>query len=664
MENTITEFALSEITGQITCDGFEQYDVPSGWMANWHGSGNVSGIAVDNTTAATGANSMHMFGILGGCWAAVATRPLQMDLPMEITFSVKNGDEDLYGCNPYRGALGLRTGGPDWWNCPCFAFVLFLENGDVRIPVPSGAVEFTGYPLGVWHHVKCQLINPDDGFLHVKIWINQGYLGEFYWPFESWMTGSAYLDIESLEGTAWFDDICVSEPLIDTLYLPPHKGCLASKDMTSVVLPLKVKNQTEITAINIPLKWNNANLILDSISHVGTATENWSNNHVIKNDSQRIVIGSLDISGSLPILSGWDTTVALLYFRYTGTQCAYDSLSIAFDTTYSDNEQWKLAFGDNSNPPNEFYPEFSSSDALIYTLKPGDVNMNCGVNILDASYLIFYLYKGGVVPNPLFMGDVNCNGNINILDVSYLLAFLYKNGPAPVCCVPGMSLSTPPKQCACVKGERSVPGGTITLTSESGQNALVLRNSIGLSGLELILKATNRETVELKSAIDGIELHWSQNGDEIRAALIDLSGLATIDAGERKIIEVIGDIEIVSVLGADENSNGVSFEIVNQATKEELLPKVYSLEQNRPNPFNPATTIEFSLPRASDVSLEVYNIAGQKIATLVNTRLEAGNHTVNWDSKSTSGEPLASGIYLYRLKADTFVETKKMVLLK
>jgi len=80
---------------------------------------------------------------------------------------------------------------------------------------------------------------------------------------------------------------------------------------------------------------------------------------------------------------------------------------------------------------------------------------------------------------------------------------------------------------------------------------------------------------------------------------------------------------------------------------------------NVPNPFNPSTQISFSLSEAADVTLEIYNITGQKVATLTTGRLEAGHHSVAWD-----GSNAASGIYLYRLEAGDFVDTKKMVLLK
>ncbi|UCD95339.1 MAG: T9SS type A sorting domain-containing protein [Candidatus Zixiibacteriota bacterium] len=80
---------------------------------------------------------------------------------------------------------------------------------------------------------------------------------------------------------------------------------------------------------------------------------------------------------------------------------------------------------------------------------------------------------------------------------------------------------------------------------------------------------------------------------------------------------------------------------------------------NSPNPFNPMTRISFGLPQASDVRLEIYNIIGRRVATLVSGRLEAGPHTVIWD-----GTGNASGIYFCRLKADRLVETMKMILIK
>ena len=85
----------------------------------------------------------------------------------------------------------------------------------------------------------------------------------------------------------------------------------------------------------------------------------------------------------------------------------------------------------------------------------------------------------------------------------------------------------------------------------------------------------------------------------------------------------------------------------------------YELLQNYPNPFNPLTTIEFTLPKSEIVTLKVYNILGEEIATLVNKKLHSGNYTYNFD-----GSNLASGVYLYRIEAGEFQDVKKMILLK
>ena len=89
------------------------------------------------------------------------------------------------------------------------------------------------------------------------------------------------------------------------------------------------------------------------------------------------------------------------------------------------------------------------------------------------------------------------------------------------------------------------------------------------------------------------------------------------------------------------------------------VPDEFSLAQNYPNPFNPSTTIRYELPERAIVSLKIYNVLGQEVATLVNEEEEPGSYQVRFDGKG-----LASGIYLYRLQAGDYFETKKLVLLK
>jgi hypothetical protein len=94
------------------------------------------------------------------------------------------------------------------------------------------------------------------------------------------------------------------------------------------------------------------------------------------------------------------------------------------------------------------------------------------------------------------------------------------------------------------------------------------------------------------------------------------------------------------------------------------VPGTFSLEQNRPNPFNPTTQIRFAIPATGHVKLVVYNILGQAVETLVDGVRAAGTYTVTWDARN-----VATGIYFYRLEAsvdgrNTRVETRKMTLLK
>ena len=102
---------------------------------------------------------------------------------------------------------------------------------------------------------------------------------------------------------------------------------------------------------------------------------------------------------------------------------------------------------------------------------------------------------------------------------------------------------------------------------------------------------------------------------------------------------------------------------VMSATDVELIgqqiPDHFDLYNNYPNPFNPSTRIRFAVPEISNVKIEVYNLTGEKVTTLINEVKSAGYYEVNFNAVN-----IASGIYFYRIQAGDFVETKKMILLK
>lgn len=128
---------------------------------------------------------------------------------------------------------------------------------------------------------------------------------------------------------------------------------------------------------------------------------------------------------------------------------------------------------------------------------------------------------------------------------------------------------------------------------------------------------------------------------------------------------------IYSVTVEDEQITEIDFNMTctlpQVSIEEELIPNSsfqISNLTNYPNPFNPTTTISFDLPTDSEVSVEVYNVKGQKVKTLINTKMTQGQHKIIWSGLDSNNKPVGSGIYLYKVKAGNLEAVKRMILLK
>jgi len=117
--------------------------------------------------------------------------------------------------------------------------------------------------------------------------------------------------------------------------------------------------------------------------------------------------------------------------------------------------------------------------------------------------------------------------------------------------------------------------------------------------------------------------------------------------------------DLVGLDGVKLVSNG-TVSINNQKDK---IAK-FTLEQNSPNPFNPVTTISYLVPKETHIVITIYDIAGRKVKTILNKKMQEGQYSISWDGKDELGKVVSNGVYLYDLKTDEVHLSKKMIFLK
>ncbi len=207
------------------------------------------------------------------------------------------------------------------------------------------------------------------------------------------------------------------------------------------------------------------------------------------------------------------------------------------------------------------------------------------------------------------------------------------------------------------------PGGFLVLSGKTLSNSadLGLYNDISGNTGNFALQSFMEDFVQWGSAGHGRES--VADGKGIWTAGTFVTGVA-----QGSSIEYDGDgnaasdwAEATTPTLGDENSNVTSVE------DPAAIPENFSLEQNFPNPFNPSTVINYTIPQSANLintRLEIFNLSGQKVRTLVNTKQSSGTHTVTWNGTNDSGELLATGLYIYRLQAAEFVDMKKMLFIK
>jgi hypothetical protein len=202
-------------------------------------------------------------------------------------------------------------------------------------------------------------------------------------------------------------------------------------------------------------------------------------------------------------------------------------------------------------------------------------------------------------------------------------------------------------------------------------------------------------TINDSNMVDGfITFSWDESSDENGDSLVYLmhatstdledfslvTNITSIDMPYMEIVDEMSENNITSATiewtvdvtdGIDTvTANNAPFTLIVDgsdalsALAEKLIPEVFALHQNYPNPFNPTTQIKYDLPEDALVAINIYDLMGRSIKSLVNSNQSAGYRSIQWNATNNLGEPVSAGMYLYTIQAGEFTQTKKMVLLK
>ncbi len=280
----------------------------------------------------------------------------------------------------------------------------------------------------------------------------------------------------------------------------------------------------------------------------------------------------------------------------------------------------------------------------------GDVNLNgIAFEISDAVYFSNHFVNPDEFPlneQQTINSDINQDGFApSVADLVLLVKIVSGGGQAPY------------KKPLTDNGPARVE-----LIRTSGGLYVRIEVPVAVGGGIFKFRGRDANRIEAEN-LTGMDLLSHFSSGIFNCLLISYAG-KSITSGASEIVRLSADsdldINLVEVELAD--TKGGNIEVFKSDGP--VLPERFGLYQNRPNPFNPDTEIQFDLAYPAKVSLSIYNVLGQEVIRLVESQYEAGTYSVTWDGIDKNGKPVASGIYLYRIEAGGFVASRKMVLMK
>ena len=303
----------------------------------------------------------------------------------------------------------------------------------------------------------------------------------------------------------------------------------------------------------------------------------------------------------------------------------------------------------------------ASNTACAETFMFGDVDFIDGVTLIDLLMVVdFALEITTPSADQLRGADLNRDGMINIQDIIMIVDIIK------------------PPTTARVSSDAATEA-IIELIFDGQQNLTALLDYDGIvrgSQFTIRYDATNLElsSPRLSASAEGLVVNYNESEPGILNIVIaDISG-GSISYANGKLMTIPvnfkGNNRLSTIVALDESilvgANGESIPVLTKSASLDVraLPTQYALHQNYPNPFNPDTEIMFDLPEAGQVELVIYNLMGQKVATLVSNEMVGGYHKIRWNGLSDNGSAVATGMYFYQISSPNFHATRKMVLLK
>jgi hypothetical protein len=453
-----------------------------------------------------------------------------------------------------------------------------------------------------------------------------------------------------------------------TIRLNVHSAALSEFEISEIqvvsgnpgIVDVNLLNRLPVAGMNLLIKYDPSVLTFLSASSEGTRLESWER-YIVTNDNYDGLIWldartNLPGNDNIPPLDVGDGSAMKLNF-YVSSNLAFAGQLVRVEFEFLDT----LSLLDNTllTPEDDLIgrDEIDYANGAIFIKQVealiGDINLNgMPFEVGDVVYFTNFFIDPFAYP---LDGDRWPNSDINqdnrpgtIGDLILLESIVSGDG-----------------YCKITAAREHVRTVEVATRSVAGGAEVVGRCDVAIGGALFVISNGDDTDVEpvLAAANANADLYWAAVGGQLRVLVISKDRKGIMANGDPLLtVRHSGDADLSIDEAQFADTHGAMLGTILGKSAE--LPTSFDLGQNFPNPFNPTTTISFSLPEAGDVLLKIYNIRGQLVRTLIDKRTPAGYHEVTWDGRNQSDRAAASGVYFYRLETQDFSKTRKMMLIK